>query len=265
MNQEIAGKLLALRKQNGYSQEELAEKLGVSRQAVSKWERGDASPDTDNLIALAKIYDISLDKLFDLNPSDQSQRSSLSLKKKETEENGQRVMYPEGSYAEEKYTARKSVPESDSKNADPDVFSNYNYTYETQGSDQQIQAYQDNNAFTVSNGISGGSDDILKKLLKFPFAILAVILFFIFGSVNLWHPGWLVFLTIPLYYTGIQAARHKNPNIFCYPVFVTLIYLISGFYLDLWHPGWLVFLTIPLYYWVINILLGLGRNENTDT
>ena len=58
MNVETADRLTMLRKKRGYSQEQLAEKLGVSRQAVSKWERAEASPDTDNLIALAKIYEI---------------------------------------------------------------------------------------------------------------------------------------------------------------------------------------------------------------
>lgn len=53
MNLEIANRLLALRREHGYSQEELAYKLGVSRQAVSKWERAESSPDTDNLLALA--------------------------------------------------------------------------------------------------------------------------------------------------------------------------------------------------------------------
>ena len=64
MNIEIANKLLKLRKENGLSQEELADKLGISRQAVSKWERAEASPDTDNLICLAKLYGVSLDELL---------------------------------------------------------------------------------------------------------------------------------------------------------------------------------------------------------
>lgn len=65
MNIEIANRLANLRKESGMSQEELAQKLGISRQAVSKWERAESSPDTDNLIALSKLYNVSLDKLLE--------------------------------------------------------------------------------------------------------------------------------------------------------------------------------------------------------
>jgi HTH-type transcriptional regulator/antitoxin HipB len=64
MNIEIASRLAAKRKKAGLSQEGLAEALGVSRQTVSKWERSESSPDTDNLIALAKLYGASLDELL---------------------------------------------------------------------------------------------------------------------------------------------------------------------------------------------------------
>ena len=63
MNLEIAGRLTQLRKAKELSQEELASRLGVSRQAVSKWERGESSPDLDNLMALAALYGCSLDQL----------------------------------------------------------------------------------------------------------------------------------------------------------------------------------------------------------
>lgn len=64
MNIEIANRLVKLRKEKGLSQEELAEKLGLSRQAISKWERGESSPDMDNIVMLAKLYDLSFDELL---------------------------------------------------------------------------------------------------------------------------------------------------------------------------------------------------------
>lgn len=64
MNIKLADRLVALRKEKGYSQEVLAEKLGLSRQSISKWERAEASPDTDNLIALAQVYNMTLDELL---------------------------------------------------------------------------------------------------------------------------------------------------------------------------------------------------------
>ena len=56
-------RLVQLRKARGMSQEELAEKVGVSRQAVSKWETGDAQPDYVKLMALADALEVSLDDL----------------------------------------------------------------------------------------------------------------------------------------------------------------------------------------------------------
>ena len=55
--------LLTLRKRNKYSQEEVAEKIHVSRQAVAKWENGETTPDIENANALAKLYNVTLDEL----------------------------------------------------------------------------------------------------------------------------------------------------------------------------------------------------------
>ena len=63
MDINLSSKLLELRKENKLSQEALGEKIGVSRQTVSKWERGEKSPDAEQLIALSKLYGISLDEL----------------------------------------------------------------------------------------------------------------------------------------------------------------------------------------------------------
>lgn len=59
----ICDKLVQLRKERGYSQEQLANMLNVSRQAVSKWEAGSATPELEKIIAMADIFGVSVDSL----------------------------------------------------------------------------------------------------------------------------------------------------------------------------------------------------------
>ena len=147
MNLEIATRLVQLRKANGYSQEALAEKLGVSRQAISKWERAESSPDTDNLIALASLYGMSLDTLLN---------------------------------AEKDTYILNGTPEEAEKEAPAPL----------------------------------PKTELQKKgamLLKFPIPLVAVLLFLFLGfGLHLWHPGWLVFLLIPIYYHFAAALTVRK-------------------------------------------------------
>lgn len=65
----IGERILLHRKRLGLSQEELAARLGVSRQAVSKWELGVSTPEPENIIALARIFGITTDELLTGQPS----------------------------------------------------------------------------------------------------------------------------------------------------------------------------------------------------
>ena len=58
-------KLYRLRKEKGWTQERLAEQIGVSRQALSKWESGSAVPDAVNILRLSKLFAVSADYLLD--------------------------------------------------------------------------------------------------------------------------------------------------------------------------------------------------------
>lgn len=68
MKNNIAANLRYLRNKNELSQEQVAEKIGVSRQAVAKWENGDSLPDIINCDALAELYDVSLNDLVRYDP-----------------------------------------------------------------------------------------------------------------------------------------------------------------------------------------------------
>ena len=87
-------KLIMLRKENGWSQEELAEKLYVSRQAVSRWENGTALPDAQNILQISKLFSVTTDYLLNddyqsdtdipIVRSAKQEAEGLLLKKKRT-------------------------------------------------------------------------------------------------------------------------------------------------------------------------------------
>ena len=60
----IADRIQYLRKQKGYSQEELADKVGVSRQAVSKWESEQTTPDLEKVIAMSELFEVTTDYIL---------------------------------------------------------------------------------------------------------------------------------------------------------------------------------------------------------
>ena len=61
---KLPDKIIKLRKENGWSQEELAEKLDVSRQAISRWENGTALPDAQNVLQISKLFHVTTDYLL---------------------------------------------------------------------------------------------------------------------------------------------------------------------------------------------------------
>ncbi len=72
-------KITVYRKKCGLSQETLAEKIGVSRQAVSKWETGEALPEITKLKALADCFDVTVDFLLDDNADEYQPQSNMQI------------------------------------------------------------------------------------------------------------------------------------------------------------------------------------------
>lgn len=61
---KLSEKIIKLRKANGWSQEDLAEKLNVSRQAISRWENGTALPDAQNILQISTLFRVTTDYLL---------------------------------------------------------------------------------------------------------------------------------------------------------------------------------------------------------
>lgn len=224
MNLEIANRLTALRKKNGFSQEELAEKIGVSRQAVSKWERGESSPDTDNLILLSRLYQVSLDDILSTGIS--------------TEELTEAVRQQSTIPAESILTP-VVLP-----GPEPEARSSYKTETKPDTSLVYVSQTEPESAHTQNENRYHGrrEDSELHLNLNAAYPILMTGLFICLGIfLNLWHPAWMVFLSIPLYY-----CRHFLDALV--PIAIPILYLILGFVFNFWHPGWIMFFLIPLYY-----------------
>ncbi len=205
MNLIMAERFSKLRKQAGFSQEELAAKLGISRQAVSKWERAESSPDTDNLIALSRLYGISLDELL---LGDEQVKTSLGNEESQSSETTDACPH----------TASHTFPSEN----------------------QTI-----NDSSTCTNNLENESNGGILARLGGAFPILICLLYCVLGAVwNLWHPMWILFLLIPVYYLGIYNG---------YPIIVTILFLIAGFIFDKWSIAWLFFLTIPVFYFLYSL------------
>ena len=82
---ELNERLAQLRKEHGLSQNDLADQLKVSRQAVSRWEQGLAMPSSDNLIYLSKLYGITLDELIYPRDESKEQKTTQDMKEEHIE------------------------------------------------------------------------------------------------------------------------------------------------------------------------------------
>lgn len=83
MTQTTGEKIMNLRQKRGLSQEEFGEMLGVSRQAVSKWETSQAMPDVDKIVAMSKIFGVTTDYLLKENEETQDQYTHMNDSDKE--------------------------------------------------------------------------------------------------------------------------------------------------------------------------------------
>lgn len=82
--------IIWLKKRNGFTQEDLAERLNISRQSISKWERGEALPDIENLIELSKLYGVTIDELIN---SDLREGVSDSIEEEITDEESDNITF----------------------------------------------------------------------------------------------------------------------------------------------------------------------------
>ncbi len=276
MTIETANRLFELRKKHNLSQEELAEKLGVSRQAVSKWERSEASPDTDNLIALAKIYDLSLDELIYGIKEEKKEEN-----KEEPEEESKDNTADEGTYSDDdsfinvdngdnkvkigpkgivvededgekvKISFNGITIKTSKSDEDDDDFDDDDDDYDDDEDDEDYEKHEVQVGADGKVKISVHTPRKTKFWAEVPYPIICVIAYLLCGfydALGGWALSWVIFVTIPVYYSFVEAIYKRRFSEFSYPVLMAFVYLVLGMYYGNWHPSWIVFVTIPVYY-----------------
>lgn len=207
----FADNLQYLRKKNKITQEELAEELNVSRQSVSKWETGDAYPETEKLILLCDKFDVTMDDLLrgDATKEDSGDEEDSV----ENEEAPEREEDGEEGDGGERLQKRDGCCGCGDRHSEPSLLA------------QRLSA-----------------------LTVFICAATYVCLGF---TLNLWHPGWLIFLggIVICIWTGCLTDRSKNlkeriGGAVCGSTMIVAViaYLAVGFTLNIWHPTWVIFI-----------------------
>ncbi|MCM1048580.1 MAG: helix-turn-helix transcriptional regulator [Clostridiales bacterium] len=253
MNIEIANRLVNLRKANNLSQEALAEKLGISRQAVSKWERAEASPDTDNLILLARLYRVSIDEL--LKTDDEIPRPDVEEEDKNELTVNDDTGDGKGEYV---HVGLKGIHVKDD---DGEVHVGWDGIHVVDDTGKGDNVHIDKNGVYVNGKRYDKEWFAHRHHSHFPMGWIIIILYFVIGIFwSAWHPGWLLFLLIPIWDSIVEVIYHKNLRCFAYPVFAALVFLCLGIFGSMWNPGWVFFLTIPLFYAIV----GWARDKTKE-
>ncbi|MDE8701471.1 helix-turn-helix transcriptional regulator [Adlercreutzia equolifaciens] len=239
MNVEIAQRLAELRRERGFSQEDLATQLGLSRQAVSKWERAESAPDMGNLIALADLYEVTIDELLRVSPE---------VEEDMRYEAQERATSAENEVVEAAAAAQEAAVRAQSAAAEA-------ATVATAASKESVEpakvVVEVNASRPIAPSMPGASAQQPPFVQGAPY-----------GAPRPVPPMSSTPMTPPPTPMApspapmpVPASAPKDPlQSFPYPLLCAVIFLLVGFCFGWWHPGWVIFLTIPFYYWAVNVL-----------
>ena len=286
MNLATAQRLVDRRKAAGLSQEALAAQLGVSRQAVSKWERSESSPDTDNLIALAALYGVSLDELLygeAASDADSSEDGSTETvdEAKEAEDSAEHadcgdkplvdislargIHVIDPNKGEEVHVGWNGIHVTNERKGEEVHVGPDGVHVDTLEDDGHSVHTNDDGTVTIDGETFSSWKEAHDKLdhhgkhfhtkvgrtwNKFPFPALVALAYLVLGIVyGTWATGLFLVFLIPIYYAlgDFIDQRHLSKLIdVVYSVSAEAWFLYMWLCLEQPHPAWVILITIPV-------------------
>lgn len=286
MDLAMAQRLVDRRKAAGLSQEALAAQLGVSRQAVSKWERSESSPDTDNLIALAALYGVSLDELLygeAASDADSSEDGSTETvdEAKEAEDSAEHadcsdkplvdislargIHVIDPNKGEEVHVGWNGIHVANERKGEEIHVGPGGLHIDTLEDDGHSVHTNDDGTVTIDGETFSSWKEAHDKLdhhgkhfhtkvgrawNKFPFPALVAFAYLVLGIVyGTWATGLFLVFLIPVYYAfgDFIDQRHLSKLIdVVYSVSAEAWFLYMWLCLEQPHPAWVILITIPV-------------------
>lgn len=286
MDLAMAQRLVDRRKAAGLSQEALAAQLGVSRQAVSKWERSESSPDTDNLIALAALYGVSLDELLygeAASDADSSEDGSTETvdEAKEAEDSAEHadcgdkplvdislargIHVIDPNKGEEVHVGWNGIHVTNERKGEEVHVGPDDMHVDTLEDDGHSVHTDDDGTVTIDGETFSSWKEAHDKLdhhgkhfhtkvgrtwNKFPFPALVALAYLVLGIVyGTWAAGLFLVFLIPVYYAfgDFIDQRHLSKLIdVVYSVSAEAWFLYMWLCLEQPHPAWVILITIPV-------------------
>lgn len=286
MDFAMAQRLVDRRKAAGLSQEALAAQLGVSRQAVSKWERSESSPDTDNLIALAALYGVSLDELLygeaasDADGSEDGSTETVD-EAKEAEDSAEHadcgdkplvdislargIHVIDPNKGEEVHVGWNGIHVTNERKGEEVHVGPDGVHVDTLEDDGHSVHTDDDGTVTIDGETFSSWKEAHDKLdhhgkhfhtkvgrtwNKFPFPALVALAYLVLGIVyGTWAAGLFLVFLIPVYYAfgDFIDQRHLSKLIdVVYSVSAEAWFLYMWLCLEQPHPAWVILITIPV-------------------
>lgn len=286
MDLAMAQRLVDRRKAAGLSQEALAAQLDVSRQAVSKWERSESSPDTDNLIALAALYGVSLDELLygeaasDADGSEDGSTETVD-EAKEAEDSAEHadcgdkplvdislargIHVIDPNKGEEVHVGWDGIHVTNERKGEEVHVGPDGVHVDTLEDDGHSVHTNDDGTVTIDGETFSSWKEAHDKLdhhgkhfhtkvgrtwNKFPFPALVALAYLVLGIVySTWVTGLFLVFLIPVYYAlgDFIDQRHLSKLIdVVYSVSAEAWFLYMWLCLEQPHPAWAILITIPV-------------------
>lgn len=286
MDLAMAQRLVDCRKAASLSQEALAAQLGVSRQAVSKWERSESSPDTDNLIALAALYGVSLDELLygeaasDADGSEDGSTETVD-EAKEAEDSAEHadcgdkplvdislargIHVIDPNKGEEVRVGWNGIHVTNERKGEEVHVGPDGVHVDTLEDDGHSVHTNDDGTVTIDGETFSSWKEAHDKLdhhgkhfhtkvgrawNKFPFPALVTLAYLVLGIVyGTWATGLFLVFLIPVYYAlgDFIDQRHLSKLIdVVYSVSAEAWFLYMWLCLEQPHPAWAILITIPV-------------------